>query len=352
MHAGELLEQLLDWTDAPCVSVLIPHLRSDKEISAGIRQALDQAERELVAGFGLSPQQAAGEVAPLRSVPLHPADWQQATAVVMFCRRGEIRRGVIPFDGSDHTVRVVTLAVPYVLWLVDAQQHDVEHLLIGLNRRRPRLLHCDAGRWTPIEVALPDESDLVMSKQRGRSDHGSPSNGRVSSSSSSGDRLDKALLAEFMRQLERAAHSAGVADELPAVVVGPTYEIAAFAEISGRETRRVACGSIDHMSDDDLVATARPAARDLAGARTAAAEQRLDAAAGAGRRISTSADVRETALHGLVAELFVPSRYLRATSLEAVTVGAATLLTLRHHGTVHVVEDEAATTVEAVTRWR
>lgn len=355
MTSKDLLGRLCEWGAEPCVSFFTPIDRptTEKVLATRLHNAARQAEHQLGERWGIARADAAAMVAPLQMA----ADTQLSNGhdptLSIFCRAGQSEQAFVPLHLEDPLLTVSWR--PNVLPLLVAQQADVDHVVLGLNRKHSRALRCGAFRWEDLPVSLPSGDELTVNHQRDMNSHGGgPGRGAIHGASGGNDHLDDAALTSYLRDVDACIRPMLEQDGLPLVVTGVGYEVAAFAGVS--DYHRILaepCGSTDRLSDQELHRIGQQA---MVGFRMATTErelERLSNNSGHGLELSDLAAVQDAANSGRVGTLFVPQRLSTTEEADAEldSVLAVVASTLRHGGTVTIVPSERLDTTMALLRY-
>jgi hypothetical protein len=348
------LGRLSTWSEEPCVSVYLPVERGEAANTVGtsLHSAARDAERSLIRQFHLNEHDAARVVAPLRDLADRRIEVGAMPTLALFCRGSDVERCEIPKHFTGPFVSV--MRQPNVLAMIAANQRDIDHAVLGLNRKHTRALRGGAFVHDALEVHMPTEGDLAVSHQRGLAHHGGRKGaGAIVGGSGSNEHLDDALLAAFMREIDRSLFQKLDSRDLPVVVVGVEYEVSAFkAGSTQRNLLLHACGSTERMSDAELHAAGQNRMGQYADQQVQSALQRLRDLGGT-PRVQTGPKVIQTdANKGRVDTLYVPERLVTATDDdESAAATEAALATLQHRGIVWIAPDHDLACTTALLRF-
>jgi hypothetical protein len=348
------LERLSTLSEEPCVSVYLPVERGEpaNTVATSLHTAARDAERSLIRQFRLSERDAAAVVAPLRDLAERRVEVGAMPSIGLFCRGGEVEHCAVPrhFDGPFVSV----MRQPNVLAMMAGAQRDIDHAVLGLNRKHTRALRGGAFAHEVLEVHVPTDEDLAVSHQRGLAHHGGRKGaGAVMGGSGSNEHLDDVLLAAFMREIDRGLFQKLDSRDLPVVVVGVEYEVSAFKAVSTQRNLLLhACGSTERMSDAELHAAGQHRMWQYADQRVQGALERLRDLGGTPRVQSGPKVVQTDANKGRVDTLFVPERLVTASDDdESAAAAEAALATLRHRGIVWIAPDQHLACTTALLRF-
>lgn len=348
------LGRLSAWGEEPCVSVYLPVERGESAntVATSLQSVARDAERSLIRQFHLNERDAAAVVAPLRELAESRIEVSTMPSIGLFCRGGDVEHCAVPrhFDGPFVSV----MRRPNVLAMIAGAQRDIDHAVLGLNRKHTRALRGAAFAYEALDVHVPTEGDLAVSHQRGLAHHGGRKGaGAVMGGSGSNEHLDDVLLAAFMREIDRSLFRTLDSRDLPVVVVGVEYEVSAFKAASTQRNLLLhPCGSTERMSDADLHAAGQQRMAQYADQGVQAALERLRDLGGT-PRVQAGPKVIQTDAHkGRVDTLYVPERLVAATEDdESAAAAEASLATLQHRGIVWIVPDQELACTTALLRF-
>jgi Bacterial archaeo-eukaryotic release factor family 3 len=348
------LGRLSAWSEEPCVSVYLPVERGESAntVATSLLSAARDAERSLIRQFRMNERDAAAVVAPLRDLADSRVEVGTMPSIGLFCRGGDVEHCAVPrhFEGPFVSV----MRHPNVLAMVAGAQRDIDHAVLGLNRKHTRALRGGAFAHEALEVHMPTEGDLAVSHQRGLAHHGGRKGaGAIVGGSGSNEHLDDALLAAFMREIDRSLFQKLDSRDLPVVVVGVEYEVSAFKAASTQRNLLLhPCGSTERMSDAELHAAGQHRMWKYADQRVQSALERLRDLGGTPRVQAGPKVIQTDANKGRVDTLYVPERLVAATDDdESAAAAGASLATLQHRGLVWIVPDQDLARTTALLRF-
>lgn len=339
------------------VSVYLPTHRSGREAgqdAVRLRHLLRSAAEEITDGDLLTTVRALEEVDTML-----PPGFAGAALLV--------ETGAARVVGLAEPVRELwTVSDRYHLTpLIQAIQRRLEFDILALSRQAARVVRVTGSRAEPLPVPdLPagmadalrwdDRERQLQSHAAGRTGAGTVAAAFHGQGGSADTRL--ADLERYLHLVDHAVGSARAGSERPLVLAGVDDIVAVFRRVT-RCSKLVdghIAGNPDQRSDDELADRARP----LVPRPTAAAEQRARDAflAGAAATVDTVEQAVVAAAAGQVETLFVAAdrptwgRYRDGHTLierhderqpgDHDLTDVAASETLRHRGTVHLVDDD------------
>jgi Bacterial archaeo-eukaryotic release factor family 3 len=350
---NETMQRLLAWGAEPCVSVYLPNEQGIQAANLGtvLQNLAREAERTLHDRWPMSLSDATDMVAPLRAVAARGIQVGQLPGVGLFCRAGESMSCGLPMRLDRPSVSVQW--GPNVLPLVAADQSNIRHVVLALNRHKSRVVVGGSFAWETVAIKLPSDSDLVVSHQRGLTHHGGgQGRGSIMGGSGTNEHLDDEVLAAHMREIDTRLRPLLSSVDLPLIVAGVEYEVSAFMAVtSHRHAFAEVCGSTERMSDAEIHELGRRTIQSLNESDVSAALTRVSELGGSGRVLSDGAAINNEARNGHIETLFVPDQLIFAEDTAAESTAAAARATLHHRGDVTVVPRERLDQVTAILRY-
>jgi hypothetical protein len=339
------LYELAAWIEQPVVTVFIPldfgQPKPQVVIERALRQAAQAALARLVTEHGMDRIRA--EAFATRLIDDHLLDDipTAARGLAVFLSQARKECLALPVDVGAG-VRIGER--PDLLRLLPAFIEDTEYFCLLLDKKGAHLFRCSHFTFEPVSVpTMPGSIDEALWYIRREPILSRNGNGMVYSSGGGQD-LRKDDVRHFLHLVDQAVASALNGLDLPLVVVGVEYETAMF--LNSTKYRHVVTtpvlGSPDTIARKELHRRSwELASRHVHDAQHVVAQ--LGALAGTGKTSSDPESVAVAAAEGAVAQLVVRRSVTDASFGESARdhrlVVAALNETLRHQGTVHVVDD-------------
>jgi hypothetical protein len=351
------LNQLLEISATPCVSVFAPVFRAGKETQQNpvrVRNGLDEAQSRLTAA-GMRRAEACELLKPGRELQADATFWreQQGDGLALFLAPGVSRMFRLPISLPE---MVVVSDRFHVRPLLTAVWPDHSYFVLALSQRDARLLRCSRFDVQRVDLnGTPASIDVIkqlivsdrprqarMSPSRGGS--GGPVHGHAE-----GREWDDLRTAEYVRQV---AHGVGktLNAEVDAqlIVAATDREQTLYREASGYppvvETGIV--GNPDRLSDEELRARGWAIMEPLARARMDDHAGQYVQAAGRGTAPKGVAGVLMAALEGRVEALFASAEDMSWGRFDSAT-GRTELHDTSHPGDEDLIDRAAALTIAA-----
>lgn len=364
------LQELIEHTEAPVVSLLLPTHRvvssdSEREDSIRLRNLLDEAERQLLAE-GLRAPEVRALLEPGRALLPPGHFWShQGEGLAVYLAPGWSRVHHLPISVPES---VVVGRRCYVKPLLDLLFFDRRFFVLALSQNDARLFFATRQWIEPVDLGETPRSlgevlkyDELQKRQNLHVASRGGSGARVVfHGHGSGGEVDRALQERWAAALSRGVEQVLRDERDPLLLAGVGYE---------RALIRATCrypnlledgieGNPDQLGEAELHEQAWPVVEPLLVQDRAEAAARFLEASGRGSgAASTVQDVVRAAVEGRVDQLFVPAGVhvwgtVDASSLEVSLAddsernGAedlwdrAAVQTLLTAGTVHVVAPE------------